>query len=218
MPRRVQYSKAVADHQRELNAWTKKYLDGVTSLRVDGISGHATNSRIMAVKWYLGYGKRDAGWRSSFVRKLRHTHSPRYSPPWQLAIGAKRRLAQRRRYAQSRRPTSGVTTYNGRPVAAWFVPYLDWARRNGWDGELVSGYRDPAYSEHLCYSMCGAPRCPGRCAGRSSNHSRSTKPYGAIDVSDYYTFGRLMRACPLHPKIYNGLGSKDPVHFSSAGN
>jgi hypothetical protein len=113
--------------------------------------------------------------------------------------------------------THGVEWFDGRKVAAWMVPYLTWARKHGWKGHVVSGWRDPAYSERLCWAMCGAPRCPGRCAGRSSNHSGSVKPHGAIDVSDYQTFGRLMHSCPLRPHIYNALGARDPVHYSVSG-
>lgn len=112
----------------------------------------------------------------------------------------------------------GVGKYDGVPVALWMVPYLKWARENGWEGVLVSGWRDPEYSRQLCRRMCGADSCPGRCAGRASNHSGSIAPHGAIDVSDYQTFGRLMERCPLSPRIFNGLDSRDPVHFSSGGN
>lgn len=113
---------------------------------------------------------------------------------------------------------TGVTKYDGVVVAAWMVPYLQWAREHGWKGRLVSGWRDPHYSQQLCYSMCGAPSCPGRCAGLSSNHVGSAKPRGAVDVSDYQNFGRLMQRCPYEPKLINRLGARDPVHFSASGN
>lgn len=127
-------------------------------------------------------------------------------------------VSMRRRNRKAAERTSGVTRYDGVPVAAWMVPYLQWARENGWRGQLVSGWRDPAYSEGLCRRMCGAPSCPGRCAGRKSNHSGSEKPHGAIDVSEYYHFGRLMERCPLRPQLVNRLGARDPVHFSISGN
>lgn len=111
----------------------------------------------------------------------------------------------------------GVTRYDGVPVAAWMVPYLQWARENGWRGRLVSGWRDPQYSRNLCMRMCGAPSCPGRCAGTSSNHSGSTPGRGAVDVSDYVTFERLMARCPISPKLINRLDARDPVHFSVSG-
>ena len=110
-----------------------------------------------------------------------------------------------------------MTTFDGKPVAAWLKPYLDWARAHGWQGTLNSGYRTPEYSEHLCIGMCGAPSCPGKCAGRSSHHSIRVKPGGAIDVSDYVRFGELMRQCPYSPRIFNNLPS-DRVHYSSTGN
>lgn len=113
---------------------------------------------------------------------------------------------------------TGVTRYDGVVVAAWMVPYLTWARQNGWRGRLVSGWRDPNYSRSLCMRMCGAPSCPGRCAGLSSNHVGSTKPHGAVDVSDYVTFGKLMQRCPHQPRLINRLGARDPVHFSVSGN
>ena len=52
-----------------------------------------------------------------------------------------------------------------KPLAAWMVPKVDAAYNKGWRGTLTSGWRSPAYSTQLCYSMCGAPTCPGTCAG-----------------------------------------------------
>jgi hypothetical protein len=102
--------------------------------------------------------------------------------------------------------------FTGRPVRASLYPHLVWARQHGWRGVVTSGYRTPAYSQSLCYAMCGRPSCPGRCAGTSSNHVRT-----AIDVSDYGTFGQLMKKCPHKPRIYNALGARDPVHYSPNG-
>jgi hypothetical protein len=110
--------------------------------------------------------------------------------------------------------TSGLTTFDGVTVAAWFVPWLTKIRNAGWGGHVVSGYRDPAYSTQLCYGMCGAPSCPGRCAGASSNHSGKVYPAGAVDVTDYYTFERL--AYSVGSPLRNHLPA-DPVHFSVSG-
>ena len=113
----------------------------------------------------------------------------------------------------------GVTSYDGHSVAGWMVPYCEEARQHGWTGHIVSGYRTPEYSRHLCEAMCGAPSCPGTCAGEATNHAcppshKCVKYEGAIDVSDYYTFKRIMGeiGAPLH----NDLPS-DPVHFSYSG-
>ena len=100
-------NREIADRQRELNRWTARYLRGVAPLVVDGKTGRLTNSRILATKYYLGYGERSSQWNAPFVRKLRHPHDPRYSPPWQLALGAKRRRAQRRTVRPRRTARSG---------------------------------------------------------------------------------------------------------------
>lgn len=127
------------------------------------------------------------------------------------------RLARIARHRRKVLGKSGVSWYDGKQVASWLVPYLVWARKNGWRGRVNSGWRDPVYSERLCYAMCGRPSCPGRCAGRGSNHAGSSKPHGAVDVSDYYTFGSLMKRCPYQPRIFNALGARDPVHMSASG-
>jgi hypothetical protein len=113
-------------------------------------------------------------------------------------------------------PATGVGSFDGVAVANWLIPYLTWARQHGWLGRLHSGWRSPEHSEQLCLDMCGAPSCPGRCAGRASNHSASTKPNGAIDVSDETRFGQLMAQCPYSPPIFNDLPS-DRIHFSATG-
>jgi hypothetical protein len=92
-----------------------------------------------------------------------------------------------------------------------------WAREHGWRGQLISGWRSPEHSEQLCFEICGRPTCPGRCAGRASNHSKKQKPGGAVDVSDHARFGGLMERCPFRPRIFNTLGPVDPGHFSSTG-
>lgn len=110
-----------------------------------------------------------------------------------------------------------LTFYDGYKVATWIVPYLKYARAHGWEGYVTSGYRDPAYSESLCYAMCGAPSCPGRCAGKASNHSGNVEPKGAVDVSDSARFGRIMADCPYDPQLQNNIGATDVVHFSASG-
>jgi hypothetical protein len=223
--------KEIREMQVTLNRFTGKYLKGVHPLRVDGVRGHATNIRILAVKYYLGYSKyekskkhpggRDSSWLPLTVRRVRHPRSRKYSSAKMIATGIARRHRQKLRWAQQHvhaTVTSGVTTYDGTPVAKWLVPYLQYARSHGWQGRLNSGWRSPSYSTSLCYRMCGAPSCPGRCAGAASNHAGSDKPRGALDVSDYYRFGAIMRNAPFNPRIYNALGSRDPVHYSASGN
>ena len=102
-------------------------------------------------------------------------------------------------------------------MAGWLKPYLDWARANGWKGTVTSGWRSPEYSEQVCRQQCGAPSCPGTCAGRSSNHAGRVKPAGAVDVSDIPRFAALMQRCPHSPHIFNAIGAADPEHFSASG-
>lgn len=114
-------------------------------------------------------------------------------------------------------PTSGVTTFDGIPVASWIAYWLRLSREAGWDGYVISGFRSPEYSEQLCYSICGAPSCPGRCAGRASKHSGHVFPDGAVDIDPAHVeqFEAIQRkiGSPLH----NAIGPSDPNHMSHSG-
>lgn len=108
-----------------------------------------------------------------------------------------------------------IVTFDGHPCVEKAAYWCDRARRDGkWGGSLVSGYRSPAYSQQLCYAMCGAPSCPGRCAGLSSNHTRTSYPGPAVDVSDYGRFESAMSS--YGNPLWNDL-PYDPVHFSPSG-
>lgn len=114
-------------------------------------------------------------------------------------------------------PTTGWRTFDGKPVPAWMVPWLNKSRYAGWQGVVVSGVRTPEYSEQLCYQMCGAPSCSGRCAGRYSNHNCTNQcpyPTGALDVSDYDRFEQVQYE--IGSPLRNAL-PVDPVHFSVSG-
>lgn len=117
-------------------------------------------------------------------------------------------------------PTQGVSTPSApwnpyaRPIANWIIPWLERSWDAGWRGVVNSGYRSPEYSEALCLQICGHPSCPGTCAGRTSNHTQYVQPGGAVDVSDYYTFGAVQQR--IGSPLWNNLPS-DRVHFSSTG-
>lgn len=215
--------------QRDLNAFTKKFLLGVSPLMTDGRRGRSTNKRIRLVKYYLGYSRKNinsmAGKR--FLWRLKNPRRMKRNTKWErlrIKYAVKRRYVQRREYRKERRrlrnwrARGGWATFEGKAVPAWTVYWLQLARREGWRGHVTSGVRTPAYSQHLCFVMCGRPSCPGRCAGLSSNHNmdkHQSYPHGALDVSDYAKFGEIMRRhnSPLH----NALGARDPVHFSKSG-
>jgi len=122
--------------------------------------------------------------------------------------------ARKERKRDRQESKDGLGTWDGVTVAAWIVPWLRKSREAGWKGTVVSGYRDPAYSEQLCYNMCGAPSCPGKCAGRTSNHSGKVYPAGAIDVTDYTRFEQIQHE--IGSPLRNDL-PVDPVHFSTNG-
>lgn len=120
-------------------------------------------------------------------------------------------------------PVPNLETLDGHQVPGWIAEILKAARNSGnWEGYVISGYRTPAYSESLCRAMCGAPSCPGRCAGRSSNHacppSGKGSPYeGAVDVTDS---AGLQRYCRAHNHPLHGNGEMlpyDTPHFSNTG-
>jgi hypothetical protein len=209
--------------QRALNHFTDKYLDGVTHVIVDGHKGPLTMKRIREVKYWLGYeggvNQQNSVVNTPFLERMWHPKDPRYSTPARIARGMVRRSRSRAAWKKNHNAankTTGVGRFDGIPVANAAIPYLRWARDNGWQGRLVSGWRDPHYSQSLCYRMCGRPSCPGLCAGLSSNHVGSTADRFAVDVSDYVRFGELMRRYPGR-HITNQL-PRDRVHFSPSGN
>lgn len=199
---------------------------GHAKLLVDGVWGVHTKAMIRSIKYDLGYvsSRRNVVVDEAFYKRMLN---PNHVDPKVGAIaeavkrGQKRRRARRVRVAANRFRavlTPGVTTFDGVPVAKCAVPILLWCReQGGWDGKLVSGWRSAAYSESLCFRMCGRPSCPGKCAGRSTNHTGNSPERFAMDVSDYVNFGHIVAKCPVKPHVHNAL-PRDLVHFSPSGN
>lgn len=211
--------------QHELNAWAKNHKElGRSTVTVDGNMGKLTTNALHEARYDLGYFKvKGFPVDDNFYHRLRNPNTVNDS--WGATKNAvangksnrrKRRLwVVRNRVRAVLKP--GVGFFDGVPVAKTAIPVLQWCRNNGWPGHLVSGYRTPAYSESLCYAMCGRPSCPGKCAGRATNHAYATPERFAMDVSDYVTFGRVVAKCPLKPHVHNALPN-DLVHFSPQGN
>lgn len=161
-------------------------------------------------------------------RKARRAPTRKEEREWRerAQVYAKKKRRWLERHHDSGEVPSGTdfVTFDGHPVPRWIVEEaLAPARRSGvWTGTVISGYRTPEYSEQLCYGICGAPSCPGKCAGRSSNHccppSYRGVPYeGAVDVTQPASLQRWTRA---HNNPIRGNGEalpQDLVHFSRSG-
>jgi hypothetical protein len=205
--------------QAALNAFTRRYLHGMAPIAVDGKKGPETKRRIQDVKFYLGYakGKNSAVVDGKFIKRLRRPGSPRFSNPAMLTRARRRRGKQKKLSAHSHAQKDGTVVIDGYPVAGWIAVQVLWARDHGWSGKVLSGYRTPEYSEHVCMRMYHRPSVPGKCAGRSSNHVGLVAPFGAVDVSLPEQFAACMRRSPHTPTLCNALPATDPRHFSHTG-
>lgn len=211
--------KDVKALQVGLNNHLKK-PGGFHMLKADGILGDATMRAALHVAWNMGISYRSLkkGLTKFTQRKIKGT-MPR-------SIFDRRRVQKRRKENTDNpflplhpdRPPEqgGLTWMDGKWVATWIADDLLWYRNHGlWHGIVVSGWRDPVYSQHLCYQMCGRPSCPGRCAGTASRHVGKVYPNGAADVTSYT---ELKTATHSHPRrIRNDVLPSDLVHYSSDG-
>jgi hypothetical protein len=117
---------------------------------------------------------------------------------------------------------AGLDTIDGVQVAAWIVPSLRWARRHGWSGVVVSGFRTCAHQTEVARAFAArqgktlAQVYPhGPCA---SNHVGVAHPRGAVDVTMPEQLARVLRANPNTPElVWAGPVIGDVVHFSANG-
>lgn len=202
---------------------------------VDGVAGPATFKSAHLALWLIGASEDQ-------LRKVHH--NKRITPrAFDLLTGGERPDAMmkrargrhdeasklRREHKESNREDQdGWSQWRGFKVAAWMVGeatgpdgsrtnWLQLSVERGWSGGLYSGGRTPEYSESLCLNICGAPSCPGICAGRSSEHSGkdgSPPGWGALDVQDYERFGRIQRE--IGSPLRNDLPADKP-HYSTTG-
>lgn len=106
----------------------------------------------------------------------------------------------------------GVAKFDGKPVAGWIAPILQYARQHGWKGSVTSGYRSYADQQRIYNSGVRPAAKPG-----TSNHEMTAFPGGAVDVTDPQTLARILARSPFAGKLVYA-GSKDPVHFSHPHN
>lgn len=108
---------------------------------------------------------------------------------------------------------AGIATFDGKPVAAWIKPVLDYARSHGWKGTVTSGYRSDAEQTAIYNSGVRPAAVPKSLGGAGSNHEGDAFPSGAVDVSDAAQLSSIIQGSPF-AKLLVWAGSKDPVHFS----
>lgn len=107
---------------------------------------------------------------------------------------------------------SGVKKFEGSRVAAWIAPALEYARAQGWKGQVNSGFRSYADQQRIYNSGVRPAAKPG-----TSNHEGTDFPRGAVDVSDAEQLAEILKRSKYR-NLLVWAGSKDPVHFSHPHN
>lgn len=225
----------VDDLQKGIDAILGRRRFKWRKVAIDGVAGHATFKSAHLALWLIGASdeqlrairRNDRITNRGFellTGQVEHTAAMKKRDRERRADAKK--LRHEHQVSNEQGDKDGLAQWRGFTVAAWMVGEADGPdgqRRNwlqlsverGWSGGLYSGYRDPAYSRGLCEVMCNAPSCPGMCAGEASNHSQTGPPnWGAIDVQDYDTFGRIQRE--IGSPLKNNLPLDHP-HYSYTG-
>jgi hypothetical protein len=102
----------------------------------------------------------------------------------------------------------GVADFEGHKVAGWIAPALQYARQQGWQGQVNSGYRSFADQQRIYNSGVRPAAKPG-----TSNHEGAQYPRGAVDVSDAQQLSNILKHSRWRKRLQYA-GAKDPVHFS----
>jgi hypothetical protein len=110
---------------------------------------------------------------------------------------------------------AGTRDWHGTTVCNWIADILDKAWADGVRFTVISGFRTVAESVAACQHICGAPSCPGTCAGASSNHNGCTGGKGAVDIGAGCESLRSWLASHGNP-LSNNL-PLDRCHFSRSG-
>ena len=107
----------------------------------------------------------------------------------------------------------GVAKFDGKPVAGWIAPILQYARSQGWKGSVNSGYRSDAEQTAIYNRGTRPAAVPRSLGGSGSNHEMTAFPGGAVDVSGAQQLSQILARSKYRGKLVYA-GSKDPVHFS----
>jgi hypothetical protein len=103
---------------------------------------------------------------------------------------------------------AGVGDFQGKPVADWIIPILQYARQHGWTGTVNSGYRSFAQQKAIYDSGVRPAAVPG-----TSNHESDQFPGGAVDVSNAQQLSAILQRSPYASALV-WAGPRDSVHFS----
>jgi hypothetical protein len=181
----------------------------------DGKTTRDRSERFEALSAWARKKEREADEKD--IRKLWDANAESYRERFRF-LDEKADKAAKKRQEEDEANDGPITSFDGKPVTKDWAVVLQMCRDTGlWHGGLNSGYRSPAYSTQLCIQICGSPTCPGRCAGASSNHSKSSIPAGAaVDVSDPAGFRQALIRIG-RSELHNALGAADPWHFSISG-
>lgn len=160
--------------------------------------------------------------------RIRRTKAERLQKHWRDLV--RKRRGQKKQWLKNhpdhfpKGDGGDWVVFDGHELPRWMAVVLQKARDSGvWKGVVYSGRRTKQYSEELCEGICGAPSCPGRCAGTTSNHVgpptfTGREWEGAADVTDPYG---LRHYCETHDEPLVGGGAVLPAdinHFSHEGN
>ena len=113
--------------------------------------------------------------------------------------------------SKSPRAPGGIADFEGKKVAAWIKPLLEYAREKGWAGHVNSGYRTDEEQTRIYQSGVRPAAKSKALGGGGSKHEQTGFLQGAIDVTDAETLNRILKAKGSRLKF---AGAKDPVHFS----
>jgi tape measure domain-containing protein len=109
----------------------------------------------------------------------------------------------------------GTVNIDGKPVAAWIAPIIQWAKQHGWHGAVTSGYRTDAQQIAAAshYGLGHYPNGP-----LASNHVRTDWPGGAVDVTDPSGLAAVLANYHgARNLVWGGPVMGDYVHFSANG-
>lgn len=233
--KRGDHGPAVKQFQTDLDRELKAHGFPWRKIRIDGQAGEHTFDAANMLAWLKGFSSGallQIGKRQELTHRAVEILAGRQQRTGPMKHRGDARADDARRLREDHkhphpRPAAGhpdLTELDGHLVPIWIAEILIAARNAGrWHGVVISGYRSPAFSEELCLNMCGAPSCPGRCAGRSTNHAcppsgRGVFPEGAVDVTGYT---ELRAYCERNAPQLKGGGQVLPAdlpHFSHNGN